>query len=135
VGILARFIPLLIVALLVFTSPGQQVWRTAVDWASQRAEDWAGDRIEDQQVRERLRAIEPLCDSDFRPDGFEVSEGQAIALTVGKREVSCDRIETEPMDNGTWAVHVDAASPNGCEFSAVIDGRTGEKLEGGGGCP
>lgn len=76
-----------------------------------------------------------MCDSDYTPDGFAVTEGEAIALAVGKRRVSCGLVETEPTDNETWAVHVDARGANGCEFSAVIDGDTGEKLEAGGGCP
>lgn len=67
-----------------------------------------------------------MCGSDYKPDGFAVTEGEAIALAVGERQVSCGRVETEPMDNETWAVHVDSEKPDGCEFSAEVDGETGK---------
>lgn len=135
VGVVGRFIPLLIVCLLVFTEPGRDIWTAGVDWVSGRAEVVAEDRIEEQQLAERLRGVEPLCAGDYTPEGFAVTGGQAIALAVGDRNVDCDLVDLEPMDNETWAVHVDAARANGCEFSAVIDGKTGEELEGSGGCP
>lgn len=101
-----------------------------VDWVGDKAGEWTNDRIEEQQERERLRArlgeIEPMCGSDFKPDGFAVSEGQAIALVARGRDVDCDLVDTEPMDDGLWAVHVDAKGSGGCEFSAEVNGKTGK---------
>ena len=127
----SKFIPLLIVGLLVFTEPGQELWSAGVDWASGRAQDVAEERIEEslarQRLRERLGEIEPVCDADFKPEGFEVSGSQAIALAAGKREVDCDVVDLEPMsDAGYWAVHFEAIGPKGCEFSAKVDATTGE---------
>ncbi len=56
-----------------------------------------------------------------------MTEGDAIALAVGEREVDCDLVVTEPMsDAGKWAVHLDAEDSSGCEFSAEVDAMTGE---------
>lgn len=116
-GIPARSIPLLVVCFI----------------ASATACIGADSQV--QQVRVRPGAVKLPCNSNFTPEGFQVSESEAIAVAVGDRKVNCELVETEPMDNGTWAVHVDAAGPKDCELSVVIDGQTGEKLEGVGGCP
>lgn len=128
---MARFIPLVIVALLVFTEPGQRIWTSASDWAAERAAEWFTDKLEDnerrRELQERLSSVEPMCDAGMKPEGFEVTGGQAIALVAGEREIDCDLVDLEPMmDAGWWAVHVDAKKPGGCEFSAQVNATTGE---------
>lgn len=133
-GILTRILLLGLLCLLVFTPPGQRVWRGAVDWASEKAAEWGEDRtdeaLERQELRERLRDIEPACNSDFRPNGFEVSEGQAIAFVARNRKIDCELVDTEPLggslDDARWSIHFDAKRQGGCEFSGDVDGVTGE---------
>lgn len=126
---------MVIVALLVFTEPGQRIWTSAVGWAGDRATDWFSDTLEENQaqreLRERLAKVEPMCGDVMKPDGFAVSGGEAIALVVGKRRLACERIDLEPIGGGVvdapvWAVHVDAKKTGGCEFGAEIHGETGE---------
>lgn len=126
---------MVVVALLVFTEPGQRIWTSAVDWATERAAEWTTDRIEEQQerpkLRERERGIDPMCGDVMKPKGFEVSGGEAIALVVGKRKIDSDQVDLESMDGGityapVWAVHIDSKRPGGCGFGAEVDGETGE---------
>lgn len=130
-GTLLRFIPLLVICLLVFTEPGQQLYSDVVDWGSEQAAEWFQDTLKENEaqrdLRERLRGVEPVCDAEFKPDRFEVSGSEAIALAAGKREVDCDLVDLEPMfDAGYWSVHFEAIGPKGCEFSAEVDATTGE---------
>jgi hypothetical protein len=134
VGIVGRVVLLGLLCLLVFTPPGQRVWRAGVDWASDKATERGEDKVEEslerQRLRERLRSVEPMCGSDVRPKGFEVSEGQAIALVARKREIDCDLVDSEPLGgrlgDARWSVHFDANKAGGCEFSGDVDGTTGE---------
>lgn len=68
---MAKLIPLVVVALLVFTESGQTIWSAGVDLVTGRADDSARGRMEEQRLSERLSGIEPLCESDYKPDGFE----------------------------------------------------------------
>ena len=134
VGIVARFIPLVIVCLLVFTEPGQQVWTTAREWGTERVTEWFTESDEanerERKLRERLAGVEPMCDAGHRVAGSEVSEGQAIALVAGNRQVDCDLVSTEPHQAGTltdWSVHIGIGQ--GCAISGKVDGETGEVSE------
>lgn len=82
---------------------------------------WSGDGFD---------GVEPLCGAGHPVAGSEVSEGQAIALVAGEREVDCDLVSTEPHEAGTttnWSVHIETG--RGCSFSGEVDGETGKVSE------
>ncbi len=128
-GIVAKFIPLPLICLLVFTPTGREIITDTVEWASDKAAEWGGDRIEDTvergELRQRLAEFEPACDADLKPSGFDVTGSEAIALAARDRKVDCDLVDLEPMsDAGYWSVHFESLGCEGCEFSAEVDATT-----------